>query len=552
MADPRGFLRFGRAGPLRRPVETRVQDWREVYLPFGPRELTEQAARCMDCGIAFCHEGCPLGNLIPEWNDLVHRGRFAEASDRLHATNNFPELTGRLCPAPCEGSCVLGLIAEPVLIKQVELEIAEWAAGSGSLAPRQVTHRTGNRIAVVGSGPSGLAAAQQLTRAGHAVVVFERAERIGGLLRYGIPEFKLEKAVLDRRLAQMEEEGTEFRVRSAVGTPASLADPEVPGAAAGDASVIAVGELRREFDAIVLAAGATRPRDLLVPGRDLRGIHFAMDYLKPANLVCEGVLEASPISAAGKRVVIVGGGDTGADCLGTVHRQGAVAVSQLEILPMPGSGRAADNPWPTWPVILRTSSAHEEGGERLFSVATTEFVDDGSGAIRALRLQQVETGTVDGRPAFVPVPGSEFELEADLVLIAMGFLGPEVNTWVAELGLELDARGNVAVDASFATTAGRGIRLWRHGARAESDRLGHRGGPVRGRRRRSLPDRAGGPAGADLPGTAGAAAELSFAELRRSARSGRGRGRRARDCSFSPNLPPIEIATGRNLFRKQV
>ena len=455
MADPRGFLRFERAGPLRRSVETRVQDWREVYLPFGPRELTEQAARCMDCGIAFCHEGCPLGNLIPEWNDLVHRGRFAEASDRLHATNNFPELTGRLCPAPCEGSCVLGLIAEPVLIKQVELEIAEWAAGSGSLTPRQVTHRTGNRIAVVGSGPSGLAAAQQLTRAGHAVVVFERAERIGGLLRYGIPEFKLEKVVLDRRLAQMEEEGTEFRVRSAVGTPASLADPEVPGAAAGDASVIAVGEMRGEFDAVVLAAGATRPRDLLVPGRNLRGIHFAMDYLKPANLVCEGVLEASPISAAGKRVVIVGGGDTGADCLGTVHRQGAVAVSQLEILPMPGSGRDVDNPWPTWPVILRTSSAHEEGGERMFSVATTEFVDDGSGAIRALRLQQVETGTVDGRPAFVPVPGSEFELEADLVLIAMGFLGPEVNTWVAELGLELDARGNVAVDASFATTAAR-------------------------------------------------------------------------------------------------
>jgi len=443
-----------------------VLDWHEVYLPFGRSELAEQAARCMDCGIAFCHEGCPLGNLIPEWNDLVHRGRFAEASDRLHATNNFPELTGRLCPAPCEGSCVLGITSEPVLIKQVELEIAEWAAGTGTLAPRLVsrsrstggtggtsgTGATGANVAIVGSGPAGLAAAQQLTRAGHAVVVFERAERIGGLLRYGIPEFKLEKSVLDRRLAQMEEEGTQFRPRVAIGTPGSLASPEVPGAAAADASVITASTLRKEFDAVVLAGGATRPRDLAVPGRDLGGVHFAMDYLKPANRVCEGALDAAPISARGKRVVIVGGGDTGADCLGTVHRQGAASVCQLEILPMPGATRAPDNPWPTWPVILRTTSAHEEGGERLFSVATTELVDDGCGAVCALRLQAVEAGTLDGRQASVSIPESAFELEADLVLIAMGFLGPEVNGPVAELGLGLDGRGNVAVDESFATS----------------------------------------------------------------------------------------------------
>jgi glutamate synthase (NADPH) small chain len=446
-------MRFARGGPSRRAVGSRIHDWREVYLPFGPDQLNEQAARCMDCGIAFCHEGCPLGNLIPEWNDLVHRGRFAEASDRLHATNNFPELTGRLCPAPCEGSCVLGIISEPVLIKQVELEIANWASASGVLAPRRAPARSGRSVAVVGSGPAGLAAAQQLTRAGHAVVVFERAERIGGLLRYGIPEFKLEKSVLDRRLAQMSEEGTEFRAQVAVGTPDSLRDPEVPGAAAPGASVLGASELRAEFDAVVLAGGCSRPRELEVPGRGLRGVHFAMEYLKPANRVCEGTLEVSPISAGGKHVVIVGGGDTGADCLGTVHRQGAVSVSQLEILPMPGDARGPDNPWPTWPVILRSSSAHEEGGERIFSVATTELVDDGSGAVRALRLQRVEADTVDGRPAFVPVAGSDFELEADLVLIAMGFVGPEVNGCVAELGLGLDARGNVAVDASFATTA---------------------------------------------------------------------------------------------------
>ena len=453
MADPRGFLRYERTGPRRRPVETRVRDWGEVYLAFGREELTEQAARCMSCGIAFCHEGCPLGNLIPEWNDLVERGRFAEASDRLHATNNFPELTGRLCPAPCEGSCVLGIIAEPVLIKQVELETAEWAASSGVLAPHRAGTRTGKKVAIVGSGPAGLAAAQQLTRAGHAVVVFERAERIGGLLRYGIPAFKLEKSVLDRRLAQMEEEGTEFRARVEGGRPDPLRAEEVPGAAATDVSVLSAKALRGEFDAVVLAGGATRPRDLTVPGRHLRGVHFAMEYLKSANLVCEGTLEVPRISAGAKRVAIIGGGDTGADCLGTVHRQGAASVTQLEILPMPGPARAPDNPWPTWPVLLRSSSAHEEGGERVFSVGTTELVDDGSGAVRALRGETVEVGTLDGRPAMVAVPGTAFEIEVDLVLLAMGFLGPEVNGCVAELGLGLDPRGNVAGDQYFATSA---------------------------------------------------------------------------------------------------
>jgi glutamate synthase (NADPH/NADH) small chain len=445
-------MRYERQGPKRRPIAVRVTDWREVYLPFRREELTEQAARCMSCGIPFCHEGCPLGNLIPEWNDLVHSGRFAEASDRLQATNNFPELTGRLCPAPCEGSCVLGLVSEPVLIKQVELEIAQWAASSGVLAPGRVRPPTGNKVAVVGSGPAGLAAAQQLTRAGHEVVVFERAERIGGLLRYGIPEFKLEKSVLDRRLAQMRAEGTTFRTRVSVGGPGPLTPPGVPGAAAPDALVLSATELARDYDAVVLAGGSTSPRDLTVPGRELEGVHFAMDYLKSANLVCEAVLATSPISASGRRVVIIGGGDTGADCLGTVHRQGALSVAQIEILPMPGPTRAAGNPWPTWPVILRSSSAHEEGGERLFAISTTELVDNGSGAVRALRAEALEAGTVDGRPGLVPVPGSAFELEVDLVLIAMGFEGPEANTVIAELDLGLNARGNLAVDAGFSTT----------------------------------------------------------------------------------------------------
>jgi glutamate synthase (NADPH/NADH) small chain len=446
MADPRGFVRFGREAPVRRPVAVRLQDWREVYEPYGAEKVREQATRCMDCGIPFCHEGCPLGNLIPEWNDLVYRDRFHEASARLEATNNFPEFTGRLCPAPCEGSCVLGINAEPVSIKQVELEIAEWAGAR--LEPRPARVVTGRRVAVVGSGPAGLAAAQQLTRAGHEVVVYERAERIGGLLRYGIPEFKMEKAVLDRRLAQMRKEGTVFETGVSVGTGATRA--EVPGAAAANASVLSAAALRSDFDALVLAGGSTRPRDLEVPGRRLQGVHFAMDFLKASNRVCEGSLGTTPITAAGKHVVIIGGGDTGADCLGTVHRQGAATVHQLEILPAPPATRAVDNPWPTWPLTFRTSSAHEEGGERVFAVRTVELLGDGR--VEALRLQQVSQQLVDGRLDFVPVAGTEYELEADLVLLAMGFAGPERNGVVAELGLELDAGGNVAVGREFATS----------------------------------------------------------------------------------------------------
>jgi glutamate synthase (NADPH/NADH) small chain len=450
----------GRQGPGRRPIEVRLRDWREVYEPFPPELVAEQASRCMDCGIPFCHEGCPLGNLIPEWNDLVYRGRYEEAAARLEATNNFPEFTGRLCPAPCEGSCVLGINSDPVSIKQVELEIAEW--GAAELHPRVALTPTGKRVAVVGSGPAGLAAAQQLTRAGHEVTVYERAERIGGLLRYGIPEFKMEKAVLDRRLDQMRSEGTVFRTGVSVGW--SSASPEgmtslaeVPGAAATGAQVISAAELLSSCDAVVLAGGSTRPRNLDVPGRDLDGVHFAMEYLKPSNQVCEGSLSSTPITAAGKHVVIVGGGDTGADCLGTVHRQGAASVHQLEILQAPPAVRAADNPWPTWPVILRSSSAHEEGGERIFGVTTAALVGDGDdghgGHVRALRLQQVNQQLVDGRLDFVPVAGTETEIEADLVLLAMGFAGPERCGVVAELGLDLDGRGNVAVSPGYETSA---------------------------------------------------------------------------------------------------
>jgi glutamate synthase (NADPH/NADH) small chain len=473
MADPRGFLEHPRLGAARRPVAVRLRDWREVYQPFPAAHLHEQAARCMDCGIPFCHEGCPLGNLIPDWNDLVWRGRFAEASERLHATNNFPEFTGRLCPAPCEGSCVLGISDEPVAIKQIEVEISEWAFRAGAVVPLAPRERTGKRVAVVGSGPAGLACAQQLARAGHGVVVFERAERVGGLLRYGIPEFKMEKAVLDRRLAQLEAEGVEFRVRTAVGLGGAGAGAagaagtgaagggveEVPGAAAPGAEVVSATALRAEFDALVLAGGSTRPRELDVPGRHLRGVHPAMELLKPANLRCEaeasGAVDVDatpPVHAGGKRVIIVGGGDTGADCLGTVHRQGASSVHQLEILPRPPDARADDNPWPTWPLILRVSSAHEEGGERLYAVTPTELVDDGTGAVRALRGHEVRDGTVEGRRGFVPVEGSEFELPCELVLLAMGFLGPEQGGVVGELGLALDARGNVACDGSFMTS----------------------------------------------------------------------------------------------------
>ncbi len=443
MADPRGFLKFERQGPARRPVPERIHDWREVYLPFAGDRLRLQAARCMDCGIPFCHQGCPLGNLIPEWNDLVYHDNFAQAAERLHATNNFPEFTGRLCPAPCEGACVLGINADPVSIKQVEYEIAEWAAAD--LQPQPCSPATGRHVAVVGSGPAGLAAAQQLTRAGHAVTVYERAERIGGLVRYGVPAFKLEKAVIDRRLEQMRAEGTRFVVRTAIGEGSTR---EVPGAAAPDATVISAAEVLAAHDAVVLAVGSTRPRDLPVPGRDLGGIHFAMDYLKGANLVGEGVLEHAPIDAAGKRVVILGGGDTGADCLGTVHRQGASSVSQVEILPEPPGSRAPDNPWPTWPRTLHLAAAHEEGGQRLYSMATSSFGDNGEGAVGKLVVDAVRN--VDGR--FEVIDGTRREIPTDLVLLALGFLGPETGGVVGELGLALDARHNVAVDHDFMTS----------------------------------------------------------------------------------------------------
>jgi glutamate synthase (NADPH) small chain len=441
MADPRGFLKFDREDPQRRPIEERIGDWREVYLPFPADALRRQAARCMGCGIPFCHEGCPLGNLIPEWNDLVSTDNWRLAAERLHATNNFPEFTGRLCPAPCEGSCVLGLVENPVSIKQVELEIAEFAALD--LQPVAVAPRTGRRVAVVGSGPAGLAAAQQLTRAGHAVTVFERSGRVGGLIRYGVPAFKLEKQVIERRLAQMLAEGTRFETRITVGAQAAGDRRDLV-----EGRTVSAEKLVADHDAVVLAIGASRPRDLAVPGRELAGIHFAMEYLKSANLVCEGALDRASIDAAGKRVVILGGGDTGADCLGTVHRQGAASVLQLEILPEPPRTRAEDNPWPTWPRIQRSAAAHEEGGDRLYSLATSSFLDDGHGAVGAITVEEVHF--VGGR--FQPVPGSRIEIEAHLVLLALGFLGPELNGAVGELELALDERQNVAVGPDFMTS----------------------------------------------------------------------------------------------------
>jgi glutamate synthase (NADPH/NADH) small chain len=463
MGKTTGFMEYGRELPRRRPVPVRLRDWREVYEPFPEESTKAQGARCMDCGIPFCHDGCPLGNLIPEWNDLVYRDDWPEAMERLHATNNFPEFTGRLCPAPCEASCVLGINEDPVTIERIEYEIVERAWAEGWVTPLQPTVGTGKTVAVVGSGPAGLAAAQQLVRAGHLVKVFERAEKPGGLLRYGIPEFKMEKAVLDRRLAQLEAEGVTFVCSTSVGgavevSGAPAGDVIEPGeerglgtACAPDVRVLSAAEVQADFDAVVLAGGATLPRDLPVPGRELGGVHYALEYLKPSNLVQEGALASSPITAAGKRVVIIGGGDTGADCLGTAHRQGAASVHQFEIMPEPPSDRLADNPWPVWPLILRSSAAHEEGGERLFSVTTTEFVDDGSGAVRALRGHTVEMRTEDGRPVFEMLPGTEFELECELVLLAMGFLGTERRNAVDELGVEVGPRGSVAADADWAT-----------------------------------------------------------------------------------------------------
>ena len=410
----------------------RLRDWREVYEPFADEDLRTQASRCMDCGVPFCNSGCPLGNIIPDWNDLVYRDRWHDAIERLHATNNFPEFTGRLCPAPCEGACVLGINADPVTIKQVEVAIIDKAFEMGWVRPELPASRTGHSVAVVGSGPAGLAAAQQLTRAGHDVTVFERADRLGGLLRYGIPEFKMEKHHIERRLDQMSAEGTKFRTGVEVGVDIPVAD------------------LQADFDALVLAGGATQWRDLPIPGRELDGIHQAMEYLPWANKAQEGDLDPVdvPISAEGKRVVIIGGGDTGADCLGTAHRQGAASVHQFEILPRPPDERSSANPWPTYPMVYRVSSAHEEGGDRVYSVNTEQFLDDGAGAVRALRAHEVVFS--DGR--FAEVEGTDFELECELVLLAMGFVGPQQEGLLAQLGVETDARSNVARDDDYRTS----------------------------------------------------------------------------------------------------
>jgi|TARA_Y100000294_G_scaffold31931_1_gene27113 glutamate synthase (NADPH/NADH) small chain len=432
MGDPRGFLKHDRLLPERRPVPVRLRDWKEVYEPFPAEELRKQASRCMDCGIPFCNDGCPLGNLIPDWNDLVYREHWRQGSERLHATNNFPEFTGRLCPAPCEAACVLGIDEPPVAIKQVEVNIVERAWEEGWISPQPPQERTGCRVSVIGSGPAGLAAAQQLTRAGHEVVVFERADRIGGLLRYGIPEFKMEKRHLDRRLAQMEAEGTQFRTNVQVGT-------DLP-----------VEDLRADYDAVVLACGSTQWRDLPIPGRDLQGVHQAMEYLPWGNRIQEGDIDRSPIDADGRNVVIIGGGDTGADCLGTAHRQGAASVHQFEIMPRPPADRPASNPWPTWPMLYRVSSAHEEGGERVFAINTAEFLGE-DGHLTGLLTHRVEQVFTDGRMSFEPVEGSDEVFPADLVFLAMGFTGPEQGPLTESLGVDLDARGNVARDAAFAT-----------------------------------------------------------------------------------------------------
>jgi len=435
MGKPTGFIEIQRKKHPTRPVEERVHDWREVYLPSPTADLMEQGARCMDCGIPFCHQGCPLGNLIPDWNDLVYRDKWRTAIDRLHATNNFPEFTGRLCPAPCEGSCVLGINDDAVTIKDIEVSIIDRAYAEGWVTPQLPATRSWKKVGVVGSGPAGLAAADQLNRAGHLVTVFEKSDRIGGLLRYGIPEFKMEKRILDRRLALMEAEGVVFRSGVHIGVDVSMK------------------RLRSDFDAILLAGGAGQPRDLKVPGRDLRGIHFAMDFLTLQNRRCEGdqIPDEEFISAKDRDVVIIGGGDTGADCLGTVHRQGARSVHQLELMPMPPETRAPDNPWPQWPLIFRTSPAHEEGGERLYSVSTQQFLGDRMGRVSALQATKVEMVRANGRVDFVPVPGSEFEIKTDLALLAMGFLGPERGPLLEDLGVTLTSRGNVARDDRWMT-----------------------------------------------------------------------------------------------------
>ena len=431
MGEPTGFLQWDRATPQRRRIEVRVQVWQEVYEKFPEEDLKHQAGRCMDCGIPFCNNGCPLGNLIPDWNDLVYRGHWKDAVERLHATNNFPEFTGRLCPAPCESACVLAINSDAVTIKQVEVEIIDRAWSEGWVIPQMPSKKTGRRVVVIGSGPAGLACAQQLTRVGHDVVVLERSDRIGGLLRYGIPEFKMEKHHIERRIDQMRSEGTVFRTNAVVGEN------------------VDIDVLVASNDAVVLACGATAWRELPVAGRDLNNIYQAMEYLPPANKVQQGDLAAPTISATGKHVVIIGGGDTGADCLGTAHRQGAASVTQLEILPQPPATRATENPWPQWSFVYRTSSAHEEGGERLFSVTTDRFLGDEKNNVRALVVCEVKSDS--GK--FVKVEGTERELPADLVLLALGFVGPEKSSWMDQLGLQFDQRGNIVRNDEYMSSA---------------------------------------------------------------------------------------------------
>jgi glutamate synthase (NADPH/NADH) small chain len=427
MGKVTGFLEHKRELPPRRPVTERINDWFEIYVDYGDDRLRNQGARCMDCGVPFCHNGCPLNNIIPDWNDLVYRGRWEEAIRRLHATNNFPEFTGRICPAPCEASCVLGINEPPVTIRQIEKTVIEHAWAAGWIRPEPPLQETGKRVAVIGSGPAGLAAAQQLRRAGHAITVFEKNEKPGGLLRFGIPNFKLEKHIVERRLEQMTQEGVEFVNNAHVGT------------------TVPVNDLRRDYDALLLAGGAEQPRDLPLPGRELKGIYFAVDFLSQQNKRCEGLpFTGEEILAAGKRVVIIGGGDTGADCLGTCHRQKAKSVHQFELLPMPPAERSPKTPWPLWPMQLRTESSHEEGGVRDWSVSTTSFHGNEAGHLTGL------TGIrVGPPPKFEPVADSEFYLECDLVLLAMGFVGPVRSGLVAQLGVKLDGRGNVATDETY-------------------------------------------------------------------------------------------------------
>jgi glutamate synthase (NADPH/NADH) small chain len=429
MGKDTGFMEFTRETPTRRPVIERVNDWFEIYLDFPEEKIRKQGARCMDCGVPFCHTGCPLNNIIPDWNDLVYRGQWREAIRVLHSTNNFPEFTGRICPAPCEAACVLSINEPAVTIKQIEKTIVDYAFDQGWIRPEPPATRTGKRVAVVGSGPAGLAAAQQLARAGHWVTLFEKNDRIGGLLRYGIPNFKMEKHLIDRRMEQMSVEGVEFRPNSHVGG-------NVP-----------VEDLRQEFDAILLSGGAEWPRDLNVPGRELQGIHFAMDFLPQQNKVCEGDTVAGQILATGKRVVIIGGGDTGADCLGTTHRQKPISVHQFELLPMPPKERSPLTPWPLWPMQLRIEGAHEEGGIREWSIATAKFTGDENGNVKQLHGLRVGPP-----PKFEPLPGTEFTMDADLVLLAMGFLGPVRIGMLEQLGVKLDPRGNVAADENYMTS----------------------------------------------------------------------------------------------------